>query len=242
VRIAVINYAHDIDPAYTKHRCAQVIQTRQAYKNYADRVISYGHEDIINTPFYYAHKLWLDSARGAGYWCWKPYLIQKAMLETHLVYDAYIYLDSDVQIKSSLTPFAELTLTQEVAGIRTTYQHSRFCKRDASIAFHAEDDPDYEKWYSMYAGVVAYANKPRALMFLTDWLTACTNWDLINDQPGTAPNYPYYLAHRNDQSLFTLIYHQYGFPIHPPATLAFTDLYPLPGWCQPSEKEGDYST
>jgi hypothetical protein len=238
MRICLINYAHE-----TARKVGilemQQRQIEQAYNNGVDKVIPFGRKNIIDSPLYSAHKDLLDETRGAGYWLWKPYLILKAMTETNLSYDVYVYLDADIEIKSSIEPFALLTRKQAVAGIRTTYQHARFCKRDCSIAFNSEND-DYTKWYQLHAGVIAFGYTHRAILFLTDWLAACCNHHLINDEPSVAENYPFFLEHRHDQALYTLIYHKYDFPIYQPSTLAFTDLYPLREWCE-TEVEGEYS-
>ena len=243
MRVAVINYCHYPNPsnmsAWQALMDRQPAQAKQALEHGATIVYQLGFDDIKNTPFYLANRKVLDTPRGAGLWAWKPYIILMTMLETCLSYDAYIYLDVDVGIKDSIIPFAEITKTQDVAAIRTTYQQARFCKRDCSVAFGV-DGGDYEKWYQVQAGIVAYANNCGAIAFLTDWLTACCNYHLISDEPSVEPNYIYYLDHRHDQALFTIMYHKYNYPIWPPALQAFTDMYPLPAWCQ-TEVEGEFS-
>lgn len=239
MNFCVVNYSHYPPAAELERFKDQDRQAEQALQFGASVVYKIRFEDLRVTPFYLGNRDLLDEHRGAGYWAWKPYVILKTMMETKLQHDAYIYLDSDLQVVKSLVPFAELTKEQDVIGIRTTYQHARFCKRDVSKAFQAED-VDYLKWYQLQAGTVAYANTPGAQMFLIDWLSACLNKHNISDESSTVPNWPFFLEHRHDQSLFTLVYHHHGYKIYPPKTQEFCNLYPLPTWCQ-TEVEGEFS-
>jgi len=239
--ICLVNYAHPFQKPGLYE--LQEKQNEHAIAiGEVDNVTSFRESFIHSSPFYLAHKELLDTHRGAGLYAWKPYCILSAMAKTEFAYDVYIYLDVDIEIKSSLRPFAELTRDQDVVAARNTYRHISYCKRETSDVLQAWCE-GYEKWYSLYAGVVCYTNRCRAITFLIDWLTCVCNHKIIDESPSTIPDppYPVFVAHRHDQSIFTILYHKYGYKVFPPSILSFSNLYPLSQFERDQEQEGLYT-
>src|SRR5678815_1619069 len=74
-------------------------------KHGVERVFSYGVKDI--DPFFYGvNKEILMAERGAGYWLWKPYVINKALLQLSEG-DILIYSDAGVKIIENVNHIIE---------------------------------------------------------------------------------------------------------------------------------------
>jgi hypothetical protein len=233
MKICVINYAHDPSGTSRNHVENQKRQNQQL-SSLVDIVMFYDKTWLEKRIFYTAHREILDAKRGAGFWAWKPYIVLHTVLTVPS--EVYIYLDSDIQIKSSLQEFAELTRDQPVVAARTSYRHSRYCKSLARQIIPCNEEPSYD----LYAGVIAFAPSREAIKFLSDWMICCLNKSLIDDNPtGSEPPFPDFIAPRNDQTLFTRLYNRNQYKIYPPSLLKFTDLYPLPSF--QTEVEGEYT-
>src|SRR5678810_953547 len=65
-------------------------------KHGVEKIFNYGVKDI-DPFFYWVNKKVLEAERGAGYWLWKPYVVNKALLECNEG-DILIYSDSGIKL------------------------------------------------------------------------------------------------------------------------------------------------
>src|SRR5689334_19513736 len=88
--ITLVSYASD------NMTISQEMLVVSAYKHGVDQVVSFGRKDIDDN-FYLTNKDILDAERGAGYWLWKPYIINK-MINKLNEGDILIYSDAGVAL------------------------------------------------------------------------------------------------------------------------------------------------
>ena len=116
-----------------------------------DEVILYTPQDLPEEVR--AHPL-MEYSRGAGYWLWKPYIIQHT-LDTHAAGDVVVYADAGCTLRKSFA-------WQVLFGLMNKYD---------SIAFQytEEEYPEWAKWGSTSAKMKVWTKKA-TLTFLDSYL------------------------------------------------------------------------
>lgn len=204
-----ISYAND-QFIRRQRRCAYTALR----KGKVDRCFQYGPNNI-SQEFYNVNKFILDQPKGAGFWIWKPYIILDAMSKLDDG-DAIIYCDSASRVKQSFAPLVNLCLTQTqgVLGFEVGegFLERQWTKRDAFILTNNDRE---EFWNSnqLRGGTSIYIKNRDSLNFVKNWLKLVTNYRLVSDEPSRCNEheFPDFQAHRNDQSLFSLLYKSYGY-------------------------------
>jgi len=160
----------------------------------------YGRDDLdticLNTEI-------LSQKRGAGFWCWKPQIILKALEKRSVV----IYIDAnDRPTRHDLgLMLKSLELTGYV-GLRTL--HTRWpsmrawTKRDCFVHMNCDHEIYWDAG-KIHAGLVAFGHHNRAFQFLREWENYCRKPEILTDLPSVAPNHPEFQDHRHDQSILT---------------------------------------
>lgn len=193
-------------------------QRRCAYtalrKGSVDYCIQYRPADI-SQDFYTKNKFILDQPIGAGYWIWKPYIILKTMSELDDG-DAIIYCDSGSRIKQSFAPIIDLCLKQTdgVLGFEVGdgFIERHWTKRDAFV-LTGNDEEKFWNSNQLRGGTSIYIKNHNSLIFVTKWLNLVTDYKLVSNEPSEYEEGEFsdFQAHRNDQSLFSLLYKSSGY-------------------------------
>lgn len=183
-----------------------------------DLVFRCGPDDL-DADFRSRNSSILSQARGAGYWSWKPQIIlqvlQKLCEGDVLVYcDAgrYYYYDFEMLPRTLI----EQTRAKGVLLNATIPHHgplSKWTKRDCLILLDM-DRPEILCKPQIQATWSMWTPTPAAFEFLERWVTACCDARVLTDQKNVMglPNYPDFIDHRHDQSIFTLLIYKYGLP------------------------------
>jgi hypothetical protein len=193
-----------------------------AKRSGCDDAVAFGPQDIETTPFYAAHSKILKQPRGAGYWLWKPYFIQKALQqaapdEVILYCDAgrspYYWMTRRPRRLEALTRandhgFLLGPSTPHLGDLR------RWTKRDCLILMGA----DCKEMLDRPIGVATWSlwrPTPRAFAFLDRWLGFCCDPRCLTDMPNVlgAPDHAGFRDHRHDQSILTILAHLENAPI-----------------------------
>ena len=177
-----------------------------------DRVIEFGPDDIDST-FREKNKNILDAAKGNGYWLWKPYFIDKVFSEIKEG-DWLIYSDSGgLYYQNKVVNFIKKWEEKEIYVVcqKTSYQESHYTKRDAFILMDL-DVEEYANSPQRAGGVVCLKKNERNIQIVKEWLNYAQDERVITDMPNTCgiDNYPGFIAHRHDQSIFSLLSKKYG--------------------------------
>ena len=187
-------------------RCQRASSRTGLKKGGIDRVISYKPEDI--DPSYFAkHRKILSQKRGAGYFLWKPYLIQKTL--TSLKDGDYLfYADSVCYFINSIDYLirAAEKYEQSVLLFQTGYLEKRWTKRDAFVLLNC-DEPEFTDTTHREASFSLWKKSKSAIDFVEEYLHFCEDERILTDMPNTMglPNYPEFEDHRHDQSILSLL-------------------------------------
>lgn len=165
-------------------------------KIYSPSDIDHGYYD------YYKHIL--NQPRGAGYWLWKPYIIEKE-LSSMKDGDFLIYTDAGVEIINDLSILTKLN--KDILLFRNMYIHEQWCKMDAMY--------NITGWRSMpikqcQASAMVFRACEASRKFVLQWLAWCEVSNYIDDSPSIMANHPEFKEHRHDQAVLTCIAHKHN--------------------------------
>jgi len=203
--IWAVNYANE---RFSK---AQKLNTKTAYKNDVDKVLSFSPKDI-DSSFYEKNKVILESRRGNGYWLWKPYFIGKALNQIPSG-DWLIYSDAGSIYTNSVKKFLKSKDTSKAWMICQEAGFPEYCytKRDAFI-YMDKDYKQYTHTTQRAAGVLLIRKCEESSAFISEWLKWACDFRIISDSPNTCglENYGGFVENRHDQSVFSLLSKKYA--------------------------------
>ena len=159
------------------------------------------------TPFFRANRELLRERRGAGYWAWKPFILQDAMNHSDKN-DIICYMDSSTILLDDPT---KLILENNFMSPQTILSQSEYTKRDCFVLMEC-DEEKYWNAEQVWAGIVII--RPGQNWFVEEWAYYCTDRRIISDDPNVMgkPNLPYYRDHRHDQSILTNLIVKHSIP------------------------------
>lgn len=170
----------------------------------------------------------LSLKRGAGYWLWKPYLIDK-YLRLISENDYLIYTDSGLLFVESIDDLIELekdSLNTDGVLLTETTQwipsgppwkaplEFEWTKRDAFVLTET-DVPEITHTVQANAAFMVFQPRDKAFSFLSEWLKWGSDLRAITDMANCKgkSNYDGFNEHRHDQSLMSILGKKFGFRI-----------------------------
>lgn len=199
-----------------------------AYKYGVDQVLSFGRKDI-DENFYLTNKEVLDQPRGAGYWLWKPYIINKTINKLN---DGDVLIYSDAGIRLINDPKSVIDrMNEDIFFFSNGWRHVEWCKADCMKAINHWVRLDDFKQPQVQASVIFFKVCDNTKRFVKEWLLWCQMPGLIDDSPSQLANFQTFADHRHDQAILTCLQIKYGYKLHWWPTiysehLPRTDSYP----------------
>lgn len=187
------------------------------------------NENNIQQEFREKNKHIFESKNGgsgalrASFWLWKPYLIQRC-LERMSDNDILVYVDSTILQKNSLNPIFEKLTDQSIIPFKINDgrgDERDATKRDTFVLMHCDKDKYWtgEMSGQLNASHIFFKKDQKTINFVNEWLDYCQDERIITECDNTQglPNYPMFVCHRHDQSVYSLLVKKYEFK-------AYTDL------------------
>lgn len=200
----------DQNMTISRKRCIE-----SAKKYGIEDVHEWSREMIEETEFYEMNREILDTERGSGLWCWKSYIIYKAMLDMQ---DGDYLIYSDVGVEFINDPQHIINVMDEdVFLFGNNWNHVDFCKMDVLKTinyFVPEIDTDILTAKQVQASAMFFRISKESKEFVKAWLCYCMMPNLINDEPSMMPNEPTFRDHRHDQAICTSLALEYKIPLH----------------------------
>ena len=171
------------------------------------------NEKSISAEFYNLNKPILTQSRGAGYWLWKPYVINK-MLNRINENDYLVYTDAGVEFVNNINILIN-KMDQDVFLFGNNYPHVEWCKSDVMGALLPNWEYEIKKdKRQVQASVLIIKNTYGARLFIAEWLKYCQIDHFIDDSHSYKINYTYFAEHRHDQAILTCLAYKYGIILH----------------------------
>lgn len=194
-----------------------------------EKTFTYSKRDIDDL-FYKMNQKTLEQERGAGYWLWKPYVINKALHSGYLQEgDILIYSDAGVEFINN--PLAIIQqMDEDIFFFSNGWKHVEWCKGNVLLSVLSIIS-EYDDKKQVQASVIFMKVTDKTKEFMREWLAYCQLPGFIDDSPSTFPNCPTFAEHRHDQAILTCLQIKYGYKLHWWPTiysehLPRTDSYP----------------
>lgn len=195
-------------------------KTRKRYanelksKNIFHQVIEYSPEDF-DAGFTSMHDAFIqNNSKGYGYYIWKPYLILKTLISMSDG-DVLVYGDAGDDIPGTagecLQLFSKVLTIKGGIRIIATKQgwNIRWIKADLYRAMGWKTFLYAFKPMAEAARII-FEKNDTTLQFVQEWLHYVTvDYHDIDDSRSRLPNLPFFVAHRYDQSVFSILFHKY---------------------------------
>jgi len=194
-----------------KYRRAKKLNCKTAKRYGADKVIAYGPEDI-DEDFKTKNDLIWNKIRGGGYWIWKPYIILKTLKELSEG-DYLIYTDAGAIYVDRISKLIKCMEKekQDIMAFSLKAKERAWTKRDTFLLLGC-DESTYTDSMQILGGYILLKKTKFVEKFLKEWLFWLQDVRVITDQPNCLgkDNYPEFIEHRHDQSVFSLLCKKYG--------------------------------
>lgn len=203
--IYVLNYA-DGEP-YESYRKTN---TKTAYRyGKADKVIEFTSKDIPQS-YKEEHKDIFAYKRGAGLWLWKPYIIYKAL--TNINDGEWLfYSDAGVTFINDINHLVRCATVHslDIFTFEQPLLCRQFTKKECYIEMGLEDHGENQA-----LGLLLLRKSDKSIKFVKEWLHLCETEKMLspNHFNKEIEEWPDYYAHREDQSLLSLLRDKWGLP------------------------------
>lgn len=180
------------------------------------------NEDGLDKEFRERWKVVMrPGVRGFGYWCWKPYIIRKK-LEQLEEGDILLYCDAGCHLNPGGAERLEFYVKEtcnDFVGIKafpafskhTDVLERRWTKGDVFDYFTCRQRKEITDTPQIASGHIFMRKTALSLRFVQDWEKVWyDNFSLIDDTASKSSNLPTFLENRHDQSIFSILYKQYG--------------------------------
>jgi hypothetical protein len=188
------------------------LNVKSAYsKGKADFVFEYTQDDI-DDDFRKANKNILSKKRGAGLWLWKPYVINKALSlikdGDYLIYSeaASVYINKIEHLVNSLN-----RSNQEIMVFDLPLISKQWTKKETFIRMECSDI-GFEERNQIGASFILLKKSFETTLFFKEFLKICCDEIAISSDlfDPSILNSKNFLAHREDQSIFSILCMKYG--------------------------------
>ena len=171
-----------------------------------DHIINYSINDI-DTKFLELNIDKLEYSKGFGNYFWKAYLINKA-LERVNDGDYLFYSDSGSIFIKSIKPLIKVMneMSQNILCFHTPFIEKQWTKRDTFVLMNC-DEPRFSNTAQILSGFVFIKKDSSSVSFFKEYEKHSLDSRIITDMPNTqgVKNYAEFIAHRHDQSIFSLM-------------------------------------
>lgn len=192
-----------------------------AYKYGVDQVYIYT-PDYLDERFKEQMSHVLQHERGAGFYCWKPYVIHDAI--RHMNDGEYlIWSDAGTEIISNVHSLIN-SMDDDILFFSNGWNHLDWCKMDLIAECFklflqpgpaGEDQTNILKeCKQVQASHIVFKVSQRSRTVIEHWLHLTKQPGLVDNEPSILPNWPTFQEHRWDQSILCCLQIMYGFRLH----------------------------
>lgn len=165
----------------------------------------------------------LKHERGAGFYCWKPYIVHREMCKL-ADGDILVYCDAGNEWVGDMRE-AIKGMDQDILFFSNGWRHADWCKMDTIIAILPdlllEDTllaPKESRWRTANQQVQASTFFIRVTSetrkFIREWYAWSLLPGIIDNEPSIAPNVSTFQEHRWDQSILCCLQIKYSYRLH----------------------------
>lgn len=186
----------------------------------------------------------LKHERGAGFYCWKPYIVHREICRLKDG-DILVYCDAGNEWVGNMRQAID-GMDQDILFFSNGWNHIDWCKMDCCAGILptwfdtlegdiAEPDRTLMKAKQVQASTFFIRATPETRKFIQEWYAWSLLPGMIDNEPSKLPNVSTFQEHRWDQSILCCLQIKYGYALHwfPTTTAAHlkkdypNDTYPV---------------
>lgn len=206
--IAAVTYSTE------DYQDARKYNVKMAYKKgKVDQVFEYTNE-CITEEFRNKNKKILNCKRGAGYWLWKPYVVNN-VLEQLKTNDYLFYCDSGAFLIKDLHILVKYMDNEktDLMIFQLPFIEKNWTKRDIFIELSC-DKKQFTDSMQRCATYFLLKKTDNTVKLMNEWLEYAQKYELISDENNLLygqPNYEGFRDNRHDQSILSVLSKKYGY-------------------------------
>lgn len=175
----------------------------------------------IDPSFFTQHSAILGQGKGAGYWLWKPYFLDR-ILSVMGEQDVLFYADSGSVFVKHMSPVLKAVREDHngVTAFRMSGKHTEkyWTKRDVFRALGAQTT-EYTDTPQIGASFMAFRGTAFAKAFVREYLNFCCDPHLVGDEPNSDGWVePGFQDNRHDQSIWSVLVKKHRVSVMPDLT------------------------
>jgi hypothetical protein len=191
--------------------------------NYYDEIYIYTEKDF-DKEYLEKNGEFMRNNKGYGFWIWKSYFVKKTMDKMNdgdiLVYaDCGCHLVLNRIALERLNTYVNLCINFPQANLafQVCYPEKSYTKMD--LFKKLDEDNDLMKESGQLVGGIFVLRKcEHTTNLINEYYELCKNHSLIDDTQSILPNDSSFVAHRHDQSLFSILRKKRGCILMPDET------------------------
>ena len=177
-----------------------------------DKVITYSPSDFDSQFLEKNGDFIRRNKKGYGCWIWKPYFIRRTFEDIQHG-DVVVYGDSGNELSGNNNLFLD-----KIMQVKNLSHLKLFASKNSWILRWTKSDlllknfPLYLPYLlkrMVEPGRLIIEKNYETIEFVNEWESLCNVHHLIDDSPSKIPNNPFFIEHRHDQSIFSLLFHKY---------------------------------
>ena len=176
-----------------------------------DKILNYDIDSMMDQNYREQHSAILKVKRGAGLWLWKVYFIEKALREECCEGDILFYADAASFFFRSVRPVLS-QMAGDIFAVNVPFVEEEFTKRE-TFEIMGLTDVKYTKTRQFHASFMAFKRSEQTISFVREWKQLCEDIRLLSQDVCFGNQIDNFIAHRNDQSIFSLLCKKYN--VHP---------------------------
>jgi len=208
-------------PSDNYHKRVKELTSQANTFNLFDNIIGYTEKDLKNDKnFWNRHGNFLENnKRGYGYWLWKSYIILKTLNNIN-ENDIILYCDAGCHLKLNnkykLLEYIDILNKSQygIMSFQMNYIEKHWNKGDVLKYFNDNyQNIDIEKIKNSgqnHATFMLIKKNKHSVILINKWYELCSNYHFIDDSLSIEKNDIFFIDHRHDQSIFSLLVKVYG--------------------------------
>jgi hypothetical protein len=204
-------------PTQEYHNRVIKIKDQAKSLNFFDEIIGLTDIDLKNNhPIFWEKngEFMMSNRRGYGFWLWKPYVILSTLQDSG-PNDIIIYMDAGCTLnpngKERLNDYIRILNSQTEVDIISfqmcALPEIKYTKRD--LLTYLDVPVEDMKSGQCMATVIIMRKGEHSISVVNKWNELASIRDLINDKRNLE-EYKFFIDHRHDQSIYSLLVKKYG--------------------------------
>jgi hypothetical protein len=192
--------------------------------NIFDKIIIYTENDFDKDYLAINEEFIKNNKCGYGYWIWKSYFTKKTFElmdnDDILIYaDCGCHLVNNDVAKNRLQKYITLCNITNTGnlGFQMCFPEKQYTKMDVFVRLNEVNDKMMNSG-QLVGGIFLMRKCINTINLINKYYELCEEYNLIDNTPSNTINDTSFIAHRNDQSLFSILRKQMGCLLIPDET------------------------